>query len=224
MPKDIPSPLRFRAPQSSKRSQSTSVTVPRTPKSPYGVYTGSPVPPVPSGAKQTSKHRQRVLFAVLFFAILASLALFTNRHRFIPDFPLRSSVYWRNRSASHAASKSDVVRPAYALPDGQVKAIFADQPAFQSPGPNGDRAWLRMFPKGDRRVAVWHPRKYGLPTSAAALDEHGDIVHGAEVFEVGVIKQLECLVRLYWPCSSYQDARANLPHAVLPAQHPDRLQ
>ena len=71
-----------------------------------------------------------------------------------------------------------------------------DQHAFQLSGPKGDDAWLKMFPKSDGRVSVLDPRRYGLPSSAAAVDGDGHSISNTEIFEVAVVKQLECMVSL----------------------------
>ncbi len=181
----MPSPLRFRATYGSEKDP----LIPRTPKSPRG-FTGDPVPPINSTLK---RFPLRILFGILATAALLSLALFSYRGKLIPslDIPIRSSVYWTTKSAAHAGLKE---RESFGPSGVTVKAVFVDQDAFQLQGARGDRAWLGMFPKGDGRVLVSNPRRHGLPVSAGAVDGDGALVSNAEIYEVAVVKQLDCMV------------------------------
>ena len=51
-----------------------------------------------------------------------------------------------------------------------------------------------MFPDGDGSVVVKNPRYYGLPPSSSAVGEQGDEVEETEIYEVSVVRQLNCLV------------------------------
>ncbi|KAJ9606274.1 hypothetical protein H2200_009235 [Cladophialophora chaetospira] len=188
----MPSTLRFR---SSYPTDKDPMTVPPTPKSPHGAYTGTPIP---NPSKDRLSLRLRILFGIFALAAILSFAIFECRHLLIPSadigiIPTRSSVYWKAKSALFAAEQA---RKRFGPPVEEVQAVFADQDAFQITGAWGDRAWIRMFPKGDGRVNVRDPRSLGLPRSAAAVDGNGGVVADTEVYEVAVVKQLECLAFL----------------------------
>ena len=51
-----------------------------------------------------------------------------------------------------------------------------------------------MFPKGDGRIAVRHPREHGLPLSAAAIDDQGNAIPDTEIYDIAIVRQLDCLV------------------------------
>ncbi|KIX97667.1 uncharacterized protein Z520_06445 [Fonsecaea multimorphosa CBS 102226] len=177
----MPSTLRFRPPY---RGEKDALVVPRTPKSPRGEYTGEPVPAEDSTSK---RHPLKVVFSVLLFAGALSWSFFSYRHQLvIPAFP---SAYWKTNSTAHTDHQLQTFTPSF----GAAPSVFADRYEFQLQGSRGDRAWLRMFPKGDGRVSVRHPRKYGLPPSAAAVDGDGQAVSDTEIYDVAVVRQLECL-------------------------------
>lgn len=77
--------------------------------------------------------------------------------------------------------------PSIALP-------VRDDPAFQDPGEPGHEAWLRMLPAGNGLVQVRHPSQYGLPRSEKQTDGYGREVADVEVYEVAVVRELECLL------------------------------
>ncbi|KAH0842311.1 hypothetical protein FOPE_07525 [Fonsecaea pedrosoi] len=179
----MPSTLRFRSPY---RGEKNALVVPRTPKSPRGEYTGAPVP-----AESSTSRRNpfKALFGVLLVTAALSFTLFSYRHKLIPTFPTRPSAYWKTNRTAPATSRIKTFAPSF----GELPSVFADRYEFQLQGAKGDRAWLRMFPKGDGRISVQHPRRYGLPLSAAAVDGDGHPVSDTEIYDVAVVRQLECL-------------------------------
>ncbi|OQU95994.1 hypothetical protein CLAIMM_02138 isoform 2 [Cladophialophora immunda] len=181
----MPSSLRFRSPY---RGEKDGPAVPRTPRSPRGEYTGDPVPAEGSLSK---RNPLKIVFSVLLVAAALSFALFSYRYQLIPAFPTRPSAYWKTNGA--AAHMTPQLR-TFAPPFGEAPSVFADRYEFQLQGARGDRAWLRMFPKGDGRISVRHPREYGLPSSAAAFDGDGHAISDTEIYDVAVVRQLECLV------------------------------
>jgi hypothetical protein len=80
-----------------------------------------------------------------------------------------------------------------------------DSAAYQDPGEAGHEAWFQMFPQGNGLVKVSQPRRYGLPQSQPWRAKYGGKKWGtsedgydeeAEVFEVAVVRELECLLRV----------------------------
>ncbi|EXJ71016.1 uncharacterized protein A1O5_06009 [Cladophialophora psammophila CBS 110553] len=179
----MPSSLRFRSPY---RGQKDSLAIPRTPKSPRGEYTGDPVHPEGATSK---RFPLKIVFSILLVAACLSFALFSYRHRLIPSFPTGPSAYWKTSGPARANPKLQTFAPSFS----ETPSVFADRYEFQLPGTRGDRAWLRMFPKGDGRIAVQHPRKYGLPSSASAVDGDGHAIFETEIYDVAIVRQLECL-------------------------------
>ncbi|OAP55007.1 hypothetical protein AYL99_10707 [Fonsecaea erecta] len=177
----MPSPLRFRSPH---RREKDAPVIPRTPKSPRGEYTGEPVPEEGSTAK---RHRLKTVFSVLLLAAALSWALFSYRQKLLPAFP---SPDWKTTSTGRV---NNFKPKTFAPPFGEAPSVFTDQYEFQLQGARGDRAWLRMFPKGDGRISVRYPRKYGLPSSAAAVDGDGHSISDTEIYDVAIVRQLECL-------------------------------
>ena len=93
----MPSTLRFRSPY---RDRTDSTSYPRTPKSPSEVYAGAPATPV--DGPSTKRLSLKIVFGIVALAAFLSLGLFKFRHHLIPDIPVRSTVYWRARSAFSA--------------------------------------------------------------------------------------------------------------------------
>lgn len=75
-----------------------------------------------------------------------------------------------------------------------VRLAVRDAMEFQDTGERGHEAWLRMLPEGDGLVKVAQPRRHGLPQSQRLVDEAGGVVGDVEVFEVAVVRELECLL------------------------------
>jgi hypothetical protein len=178
----MPSSLRFRSPPHAGKKD---VIVPRTPKSPQGIYTGDPV-----AAKRSRSHFRYALTLVFLLGTLAiagllSLALFPQcRLGRGFQIPISSSSYWRARSAAHTgAGTGPNQRFTPRGPTEVVQAVFTDHRAFQMQGVNGDRAWSNMFPKGDGRVRARDPEM--------------------QIYDVAVVKQLECLVCMSMSMSSH---------------------
>ncbi|EXJ65414.1 hypothetical protein A1O7_01755 [Cladophialophora yegresii CBS 114405] len=171
----MPSSLRFHSPV--HRSEKDAV-VPRTPKSPRGAYTGDPVPVV----KQSHPHLRRAITlafllgtlaaaVLLFFALVPHYRLGLER-----QIPALSSFYRTTRSGGTRPNQHATPPP----PTEVIQSVFTDHPAFQMQGAKGDRAWLNMFPKGDGRVRMRDP----------------EMKMEMQIYDVAVIKQLDCLALL----------------------------
>ena len=98
----------------------------------------------------------------------------------------------------HATPTSTLFRPL--LPHNISLAVYDDL-AFQDPGEKGHEAWVRMLPAGNGLVVVEQPRRHGLPRSERLVDYLGGAKaknegrkEDAEVFEVAVVRELECLL------------------------------
>lgn len=182
-----PSVLRFRP-----YHHGTSVdSIPRTPKSPRGAYTGEPVPHRRDSALQPKK----ILFALLALLILTSGLLY-----FVPE--LRLAIPGLRIIASNPSiwpddppARKSPQKPISFVPDFPLyEMTFKDVYPFQQKGKAADSAWSNMFPHGGGSIAVKNPRKFGLPPSMVALDALGNNVSDTEIYEVSVIRQLGCLV------------------------------
>lgn len=92
-------------------------------------------------------------------------------------------------AATGVANSGEIV-PSFPL----TRLAVRDEPAFQDVGEAGHEAWLRMFPRGNGLVRVEEPRKHRLPRSRRVLGRDGRFVGEAEVFEVAVVRELECLL------------------------------
>lgn len=86
----------------------------------------------------------------------------------------------------------DVGGPVPSFP--RVRLAVKDMLEFQDNGERGHEAWLRMLPEGDGLVKVAQPRRHGLPPSQRWVDAQGEVAGDVEVFEVAVVRELECLL------------------------------
>jgi hypothetical protein len=100
-----------------------------------------------------------------------------------------SSSSSTSTAATGVANSGEIV-PSFPL----TRLAVRDEPAFQDVGEAGHEAWLRMFPRGNGLVRVEEPRKHRLPRSRRVLGRDGRFVGEAEVFEVAVVRELECLL------------------------------
>ncbi|ETI26966.1 hypothetical protein G647_10065 [Cladophialophora carrionii CBS 160.54] len=174
--------------------------VPRTPKSPRGAYTGDPIPV----RKQSHSHLRRAITLVFLFGTLAAaallfLALVPHYHVSLGlRFPALSSLYrTADKGPGTRANQQSTPPP----PTEIIQAVFADQHAFQMPGAKGDRAWLNMFPKGDGRVKVRDPEMR------------------TQIYDVAVVKQLECLAFLRHILIDYSHEQHPQAHEISRAYH-----
>ncbi|OCT45940.1 hypothetical protein CLCR_00494 [Cladophialophora carrionii] len=193
----MPSSLRFRSP--AYRGEKDGI-VPRTPKSPRGVYTGDPIP----GRKQSHSRLRRAITLVFLFGTLAAaaflfLALVPHYRLSLGlRFPALSSSYRPGHKGAGTRANQQSTPPP---PTEVIQAVFADQHAFQMPGAKGDRAWLNMFPKGDGRVKL------------------RDAEMKTQIYDVAVVKQLECLAFLRHILIDYSHEQHPLPREKSRAYH-----
>jgi hypothetical protein len=104
---------------------------------------------------------------------------------------------------SEAIVREPVILEKFVPAFAWVPLAVYDSAAFQDPGEAGDQVWLQMLPEGNGLVKVSQPRRYGLPLSQPWRAKHGGKKWGtsedgydeeAEVFEVAVVRELECLL------------------------------
>lgn len=82
--------------------------------------------------------------------------------------------------------------PGHLIPSfPPISLAVHDDPSFQDPGEVGHEAWERMLPRDYNGIVVQQPRRYGLPRSKR-LQEGNE----AEVLEVAVVRELECLMEM----------------------------
>jgi hypothetical protein len=187
----MPSTLRFRPPH----HRNSINAIPRTPKSPRGVYTGEPVPYNPPSASRHHKTKITLFFALILITVFGGILWLYPQVgvpvaapvlRIIPTRPSLSR-FWRPSNPSSPPSQAKQFVPSFPL----YEMKFQDNYAFQRKGRGADRAWATMFPHGGGSVAVQNPREFGLPPSV------GDNTSDTEIYEVSVIRQLGCLVSTF---------------------------
>ncbi|KEF51945.1 uncharacterized protein A1O9_11935 [Exophiala aquamarina CBS 119918] len=210
----MPSALRFRPLQ--HRNSITSI--PRTPKSPWGAYTGEVVPYGPHRPGRFQRTKATLLVAVLLATLLGGASWFYPQLLILPGATVNHtrpslSRLWRPSPSSSSTPSSNAERfvPSFPL----YEMTFQDNYIFQRKGKAADRAWETMFPHGGGSVAIKNPREYGLPPSFAAPDDSGK-ASGTEVYEVSVIRQLGCLTLLRRILIDYED---NVPSQVQTQAH-----
>lgn len=184
--------LRFRP----TATRETPTEIPKTPRSPPGVYSGVPVPPL-SRSRRRRKHWRKsfgLLVCILICTYLlicwwSTDALLQSRKWPLPQIPWQSPI-----RVSIRFGKTETKTKSFAPHFHTHEHRFRDDAAFQDSTSRGDNAWLSMFPSGDGSIAVKNPRQYGLPPSSVAVDGQGNKVVDTEIYDVSVVRQLGCLV------------------------------
>lgn len=200
----MPSALRFRPPHHRNSINS----VPRTPKSPRGAWTGEPVPYNPHSVNRHHKTKISLAALILITAFGVILWLYPQLGvpalapgiKFIPARPSLSR-FWRPSYPFYSSSQAKQFVPPFPL----YEMTFQDNGAFQRKCKGADRAWATMFPHGGGSIAVQNPREFGLPPSISG--NTSDI----EIYEVSVIRQLGCLVSTLWRSLPFTSHLSDFP-------------
>jgi hypothetical protein len=216
--KPLPPPPTSDLPSSTSQATSTSLSLPKTPpksrskttpdfpntprerelpRSPHGFGFDASVHASDSYSKTKLPWEVRGLFG-LALGLLSLLII--------------AAILHLNQSQTSASSHIDpdhhhhLHEPVFSIPtfalfetpvEGKLHINGTPEEDFLDNGDKGHKAWFHLLPAGHAQVKVVHPSRLGLPKSDSwSAPGHDEGRSDAEIYDVSVVRDLECLMML----------------------------